>query len=129
MANTDLLSSRIQNYRRMEQRRIAFSIGVTYETPLERLREIPGLMQDILARTDNVRFERCHFKAYGDFSLEFETVYYLTSSDYGAYMDAQQQINLELKQAFDARGIEFAYPTQVLYLNGSAPQPIASSAQ
>ena len=129
MANTDLLSSRIQNYRRMEERCIAFSIGVTYETPLERLREIPELMQQILAQTDNVRFERCHFKAYGDFSLTFETVYYLTSSDYGAYMDAQQQINLALKQAFDARGIEFAYPTQVLYLNGSAPQPIASSAQ
>ena len=121
LSNSDLTNSRIRNYKRMQERRIVFSIGVAYETSLEQLKAIPGYIEEIIKKTENTRFDRCHFHSYGDFSLNFEVVYYMTTPDYAAYMDAQQKINWEIKEVFDTQGIEIAYPTQVLYLNQSEP--------
>ncbi len=117
IANTDLTSSRIRNYKRMKQRRIAFKFGVIYDTNPEQLAAIPQIVEHIINSTENLTFDRAHFLAYGDFSLDFEVVYFVGSSDYTQYMNAQQQINLQLKQEFTQRGIEFAYPTQVNYLH------------
>jgi small-conductance mechanosensitive channel len=116
-SNQDLTSSRVRNYQRMEQRRIAFQIGVTYETRSEQLQELPTLIQSIIEKQEGAIFDRAHFASYGDFSLNYEIVYYVTSNDYRQYMDIQQAINFELKDELEKRGIEFAYPTQVLYLN------------
>lgn len=117
LSNSDLTSSRIHNYKRMEERRIVFSIGVTYETRSEQLQAIPQYIQAIVDQTENTRFDRCHFSSYGDFSLNFETVYYMETSDYTAYMDAQQKINFAIKECFEAQDIEIAYPTEVHYLS------------
>ncbi|MGC9504600.1 mechanosensitive ion channel family protein [Baaleninema sp.] len=121
LSNTDLTGSRIRNYKHMKTRRIVFSIGVTYETGLDKLEEIPNLLKAIVEATENVTFDRAHFASYGDFSLNYEVVYYVNSSDYAQYMDAQQQMNFEIKRAFDARNIDIAYPTQVIYYNPAAP--------
>lgn len=117
LSNSDLTSSRIRNYKRMQERRIVFSLGVTYDTTLEQLQSIPKSIQDIINQTEKTRFDRCHFHSYGDFSLNFETVYYMTTPDYTAYMDAQQKINFAIKKCFETNGIEMAYPTEVLYVN------------
>ncbi|MGB3495151.1 MAG: mechanosensitive ion channel family protein [Elainellaceae cyanobacterium] len=116
MPNTDLTGSRIRNYKRMQRRRIVFHIGVTYETGLTKLESISDLIQEIIVNADNAIFDRAHFLEYGDFSLNFEVVYFVTSNDYNLYMDTQQTINLALKRRFQERGIDFAYPTQVQYL-------------
>lgn len=120
LANTDVTGSRVRNYKRMMERRIVFGLGVTYETGLEQLEEIPTLIKNIITGIEKARFDRAHFATYGDFGLNFEVVYYVLSGDFNLYMDLQQQINLEIKKAFDSRGIEFAYPTQVLYVNSMA---------
>lgn len=116
-SNTDLLTSRIRNYGRMFERRIAFLIGVTYETPRDKLELIPRVLKEAVeGHGDKVRFDRAHFKSYGPYSLDFETVYYVRSPDYTLYMDIQQAINLRIHEIFEHNGIEFAYPTQTLYL-------------
>jgi len=115
-SNSDLLSSRVRNYKRMYERRIAFSIGVTYQTSPEMVEEIPVLIEGIVSGQPDVRFDRCHFKAFGDFAIVFETVYYVLVPEYGAYMNAQQVINLAIMRAFAERHIEFAYPTQTLFV-------------
>lgn len=120
-ANTDLTSSRVKNYKRMESRRIAFRIGVLYETPLARVKEIPGLIKEIIDGIAEARFDRAHFFSYGDFSLLYEIVYYVLAPDYNTYMDVQQRINFALREEFDKRGIVFAYPTQTLYVNKVEP--------
>jgi small-conductance mechanosensitive channel len=122
-ANGDLLNSRIRNYKRMAERRIAFSIGVTYDTPYEKLQAIPGLIREIIDSQEKTRFDRAHFKEYGDFSLDFEIVYYVLVPDYNIYMDIQQEINMELYRRFEEKGIEFAYPTQTLYINRRLDSP------
>lgn len=113
-SNTDLTSSRIRNYRRMKERRVNFKLGVTYETGSEKLEMIPGIVKEIIDSIDGLRFDRAHFEKFGDFSLIFEIVYYLDTSDYYKYMDHQQQINLAIYRRFEEAGIEFAFPTQEL---------------
>jgi len=115
-SNSDLLSSRVRNYKRMYERRIAFSVGVTYQTSPDQLEEIPLLIEEIVSSQDNTRFNRSHFKTLGDFALQFETVYYVLISDYAVFMDVQQAINLSIMRAFAERGIEFAYPTQTVFV-------------
>ena len=101
----------------MEQRRVVFQLGVTYQTTLKQLKEIPGIIKNIIENTSDTVFDRAHFFSYGDFSLNIETVYYIMSRDYKKYMDTQQEINFAIKQEFEKRGIEFAYPTQTLFLS------------
>jgi len=123
-SNNDLLQSRIRNYKRMLKRRIVFTIGVIYQTPHEKLVKIPGMIKKIIESIEQVRFDRSHFKAYGDFSLNFETVYWVESPDYNVYMDIQQRINLMIYKQFEQEEIEFAYPTQTLYFNQENNHPI-----
>lgn len=116
-SNNDLLNSRIRNYKRMYERRIVFSFGVVYDTPVEKLERISGLVREIVEAQDEVRFDRAHFHRYGDFSLDFEVVYYVLVPDYNTYMDIQEAINLQLFRRFKEEGIEFAFPTQTIHVS------------
>ena len=116
-SNTDLTNSRVRNYKRMKKRRVVFKIGATYQTTLEQVKAIPGVIKGIIENTKDAVYDRSHFFSYGDFSLIFETVFYVLSADYNKYMDVQQEINFAIKEEFEKRGIEFAYPTQTLYLS------------
>ena len=115
-SNNDLLKSRIHNYKRMSERRIVFSFGVIYQTSLEKLKLINNIISDIIKSQQQARFDRVHFKEYGESSLNFEVVYFVTDPDYNIYMDLQQAINLEMFRRFQEEGIEFAYPTTTLFI-------------
>ncbi|MFZ1866333.1 MAG: mechanosensitive ion channel family protein [Polyangiales bacterium] len=125
-SNNDLLTSRIRNFGRMQERRVVFKLGVTYQTPAEKLEGIPGIIREAIEARDKTRFDRSHFASYGDFSLDFETVYYVLSADYNLYMDIQQAINLAIFRRFADEGIEFAYPTQTLFLEKEQAEETAS---
>ncbi|MCK5793234.1 MAG: mechanosensitive ion channel family protein [Anaerolineales bacterium] len=113
-SNTDLLNSRIRNYKRLEKRRISFNIGVIYGTSVELLKKIPEMIENIISPLEHAEFDRTHFKTLGDFSLNFSVVYHVLDPDYSVYLDIQQTINLEIYQQFEKEGIEFAYPTQTV---------------
>ncbi|NIR52206.1 mechanosensitive ion channel [candidate division KSB1 bacterium] len=115
-SNSDLLNSRIRNFKRMYERRVVFSLGVIYQTPHEKLERIPGMIRKIIEEQEQARFDRAHFKEYGASSLVYEIVYYVLTPDYNMYMDIQQSINLTIFKRFEEEGIEFAYPTQTLFL-------------
>jgi len=116
-SNTDLTDSRVRNYRLMEKRRVLFRIGVTYQTSLGQLKEIPKIIERVIKNTKDTSFDRAHFFSYGDFSLIFEVVYFVLNPDYNKYMDVQQEINFAIREEFEKRSIEFAYPTQKLYVS------------
>jgi small-conductance mechanosensitive channel len=104
----------------MFERRVTLSLGVTYQTPAATLRRIPAMIREIVEAHDNVRFDRAHFHTFGDSALSFEIVYYVLTPDYNPYMDVQQSINLTVLERFAAEGIEFAYPTQTVFVSGVA---------
>jgi small-conductance mechanosensitive channel len=116
MSNADLLKSRVRNYGRMNERRVDFTIGVTYETHSDKLDLIPHIIRGIVEGQSDTRFDRSHFVAHGPASRDFGTVYYVLSADYNRYMDIQQDINMRIHREFGRIGVEFAYPTQRILL-------------
>ena len=116
-SNSDLTDSRLRNYKLMDKRRVVFKLGIVYQTPTKQLKEIPKIIEDIIKNVKDTVFDRAHFFSYGDFSLIFEIVYYVAGADYNKYMDVQQEINFAIRDEFEKKGIEFAYPTQTLYVN------------
>jgi small-conductance mechanosensitive channel len=115
--NKELTSTRINNYKKLERRRIQFSFGVVYDTPAEKLEKALEITKEVVDKIELVDLDRVHFKEYGDYSLNFEVVYYVNTPDYNRYMDIQQEINLSLKKRFEKEGISFAYPTQTVIVN------------
>jgi small-conductance mechanosensitive channel len=108
IGNSDLLKSRLRNYKRMHERRVEFCFRIAYETPIDKLRKVPGIVKGIIESRDRIRFERAHFKELGDEWLSFEVVYWVTDADFNLYMDIQQEINLQLMAAMAKEKIEFA---------------------
>jgi small-conductance mechanosensitive channel len=125
MSNSDLLSSRVRNYGRMSERRVVFSTSITYETPIELVERIPGLIREIVESQQGTRFDRSHFARHAAASLDFETVYFVLSADFNRYMDVQQAINIRLHRELAKLGVEFAYPTQRLLIAPQGPQGAA----
>ena len=115
MSNSDLLSSRVRNFGLLFERRINFKIGIVYETPREKIKQVPKILEEAIRAQPKTRFDRAHFTAFGDFSLNYEAVYFVLDPAYGTYMDVQQAINLRIHEEFEKAGIEFAYPTVVQY--------------
>jgi small-conductance mechanosensitive channel len=115
ISNTDLVNSRINNYKRMKQRRINFSFGLTYNTPLEKLKKVPGIVEEIIKSIDKTEFDRTFFTEFAASSLLFQVVYYVKDSDYKIYQGIQQQINFQLKEKMEELGVSFAFPTQTIY--------------
>jgi len=115
-SNSDLIKSRIRNYKRMRERRIQFTVRVIYQTPTAKLKAIPDMLREAVEAQQMTRFDRAHLKEFGDSALVFEVVYYVLTPDYNAYMDIQQAINLMLYERFEREGIEFAYPTQSVFV-------------
>jgi len=115
-SNADLLKSRIRNFKRMQERRVLFLIGVRYDTPADVIARIPAMIREAIEAQSPVRFDRSHFSAYGDSALTFETVYFVLTADFLTYMNIHQAVNLTLLRKFAAERIEFAYPTRTVVL-------------
>ncbi|MGD9842493.1 MAG: mechanosensitive ion channel family protein [Steroidobacteraceae bacterium] len=112
LANADLLKSRLRNFGQMTERRMVFNIGVTYETPLNKLEQLPVLIRTIVESQTGIRFDRCHLLRFGDSAIEFETAYFVLSAQLMDSMDIQHAINMALLATFAREGIAFAYPTR-----------------
>lgn len=119
MNNSALVSGTIYNFADMSQRRMIYKIGVAYKTSVDLMQEIPTLIENIVNAVEHTNFNRCHFTEFADSSLNFELVYYIDTRDYTIALNAQQEINLNILKAFAERGVEIAFPTQTIYLEGS----------
>ena len=116
VSNADLTGSRIRNYKTMQQRRVSFTLAVTYDTPSEKLKAIPPMIQQIVEETEDTTFSRAHFASFGTYSLNFEIVYFVLSADYDRYMEINQRINLAIKDGFEQLGVSFALPTSMVQM-------------
>lgn len=115
-SNSDLLSSRIRNYQRMDRRRVVLPLGLSYKTSYEKIKAIPTMVEEVFQKVDNCTFARAHFKEFGQSALNYEVVYWIESADYSLFMDIQQEVGLEIIKRFGEEGIEFAYPTHTVIL-------------
>jgi small-conductance mechanosensitive channel len=117
MSNSNLTNSRVHNYKRMEKRRVVLKIGVIYGTSSTKIENIPSMIESMIKEQDELTFDRAHFSGFGDFSLNFEIVFFVINADYVTFMNNQQSLLLKIYRAFENEGIEFAFPTQTLLLD------------
>lgn len=129
MSNGDLLQSRVRNYKRMQERRVVYTFGVTYDTPAAKVEKVPAMISDILDTLDNCRLDRSHFKGFGDSALLFETVFWITQPDFAISMDVQQRLSLEIMRRFETEGIRFAFPTRTIHIEGTERTSLAPHSQ
>ena len=120
MNNSALTHTTLLNFADMENRRMIYSLGVTYSTSVEQMKAIPAWVEQIIEVIPNTSFDRCHFTEFGDSSLNLELVYYIDTRDYTTAMDAQQAVNLGIMECFAKEGIEFAFPSRTLYLESDS---------
>lgn len=116
-SNTFLTNSQVHNYKRMQTRRVVFTLSVKYNTPVAQVKEVPGIVRNIVQSVSDVKFDRGNFSELAGTALKFEFVYYIQSADYNVYMNKQEEILLQILTQFRAADIQFAFPTQTLYLN------------
>lgn len=134
IANGDLLKSRIHNYKRMEQRRVVFSVNVAHDTPADAVARIPDIVRAVIALSPKTKFDRCHLLAFTESSLRLEAVYFILDPDYNLYADTQHAINLEIMRRFAAEKIALALPARSVFVRGESvaatvartPQPTVS---
>ena len=117
ITNTKVFSDIIQNYAKMKERRVVGKIGVIYETEEKKLKLIGDIIKKSIEKRPNTRFDRANLVNFGNFSIDFEFVYYITNPDYNLYILTQEKIFNDIFEAFKNEGIEFAYPTQKIYLD------------
>lgn len=124
-SNTELLRQTIQNYKRMDQRRVVFTLRVPYDTPVDTLTEVPRDIKTQIESQAATKFDRAHVASFGDHGLEIEAVYYIMSADYNRYMDTQQEINFGILRALAARNVALRPQERMLHLreeSGPLPQ-------
>lgn len=131
ISNSDLLSTRIRNYKRMHERRVVVLFQLTHGLRTEKLRNATAIIQSVIASKPLARMERCHFMDITPMSLNIETVYFALSEDFNIHMDLKQEILMEIYAAFEKEGLSFAYPTQTLHINPTeilmSPLPLGES--
>ncbi len=116
ISNSNLTNSRIHNFKALKRRRYVFTLGVTYQTTPDKLKIIPEIISNIIKQFENTELDRCTFASFGDSRINFETVIFYDSSDYKEFMLTLDKINLLIFEEFNKNEIDFAYPTQTIFL-------------
>jgi len=116
MSNNALTSSIVQNFKKMRERRIVFSIGVTYNTSLKKLQRALEVIKRAIESQELARLDRAHFKQFDESALLIEAAYYVRAPEYNKYMDANQEILFNIKLGFEKEKIEMAFPTRTIYI-------------
>lgn len=124
-SNGDLTKSRLRNYKLMNERRIPFTFGLTFDATPEQLEQVPAAVKKVIGAQPQARFDRAHFTGFGDSSLDFEVVYWMQTPDYAAYRDVQQAVNLGLMREFAVLGVDFAFPTRTLMFSKQSPVAVS----
>lgn len=116
-SNKELTTAKVHNMKKMEKRRAQFSLGITYETPTEKMKKIPAIIEKIIKKEDIAELDRINFINFNDFSLDYDLVYFINSPDYKIFVNTNERILLDIKKEFEKEKIEFAYPTKTIHLS------------
>ncbi len=116
--NSTLANVSIINWSRMSKRRVHFTVGLTYQTPQEKLVEAVKAIRKILASHPDEVVQGSSlvtFDSFGAYSLNIEVYYFTSGTSWTVYMQTKEQINLEIQSRLAEIGVEFAYPTQTIF--------------
>ena len=125
--NDEMAKIDIENIdRRLHIRRLA-NIGITYDTPPEKVEKAVDIILQILDNHEGMdpKFPpRAYFSEYDPYSLNILVLYWYHPADYWGYMKFSQGVNLQIAREFQKEGIKFAFPTSTTYLSQEDSQPL-----
>jgi len=116
VSNKDLTNAKIRNLKRIEKRKVSFDIAVLHKTPLEKLKKINSMIENIIKNEKNTEFDGIYLYQLGDYGLKFSVVYYVLSGKGVDYLIAHQNINFKILAEFEREGIEMAHLAQPIRL-------------
>ncbi len=129
ISNTNLLDKEIHNLARLARRRIILTLGVAYYTPPETCENMPALLKEIIEGHQKCKMVRCGLVSFGDSSLDIEVQFDVASDDYNEVFDARHRVCVAILASFNARGIDFAFPTQTTAIADRTGRPIEPAFQ
>lgn len=118
ISNAQLLGKRVHNYSRMRERRVAYGLGISIDTPREKAERLVQEVRVLIASIDGVRFERGHLTGFGETSLDYEFVYHVLSPDFARHRDIQQHITLSILALVERLQVRLITPTHMLAPQG-----------
>jgi small-conductance mechanosensitive channel len=110
ISNADLLKSRVRNYGRMGERRGVVTIGVSYDTPADKVRLVGQIIENAIKSQTSVRLERCYLKELSAASINFEAIFFVADGNFDTLANAMQAINLKILDEFERADVQFAQP-------------------
>jgi MscS family membrane protein len=121
--NSTIANSPVENVSREPSRRIKLDLGLTYDTTPEAMQRAIDILRDIAAEHADLQAREpvIAFNAFGDFAMNILFQYYILAG--ADVVETQTRMNLAILQQFNAEGLEFAFPTQMIYT-----QPIEAAA-
>ena len=131
MPNGELANMSIRNVAKRPNIRRILNLGVTYDTSAEKLQQAIEIVEDVLRDHEGQDPElpaRVFFNEFNDSSLNLFVIYWYHPADWWAYCAFSQQVNLEIYQRFNKANIEFAFPSQTIYLAGEEASETESPA-
>lgn len=114
--NKTVGNATITNISRRPHIRTVLDIGITYDTPPDRIRLALKILEDIYRGHPKTKDVIIGFDKFLDYSLNLRIIHFWDGLDYKEYVKGLQELNLEVKRRFDAERIEFAFPTQTHYI-------------
>jgi MscS family membrane protein len=119
--NGELANMMIQNVAKRPFIKRVMNVTVTYDTSPEKVQEAIDILKELLDNHEGMNPDlppRVFFSDFNDCSLNIIAIYWYHPPEYWKYMEHANGLNMELLKRYNDAGIEFAFPTQTLYVNG-----------
>ena len=119
--NSVIANSIIENVGKRHFIRRTSNITITYDSGHAKANKAVEIIKEILAEVPQLNVDpatppRVYFNEFNDWSLNIYMSYWGRPADYWLYQQVNERVNLEMMRRFEAEGIEFAFPTQTLYV-------------
>ncbi len=125
--NGELANKTIQNIGRRPYIRRLTNLTITYDTPPEKIDQAIEIVNELLDHHEGMHEDlppRVYFNDFNAASLNILVIYWYHPPNYWDYMAFTERFNKEVFRRFNEEGIDFAFPTQTLFLAGDPKRPL-----
>lgn len=119
--NSMLANEPILNFNRRDMRRVAMNLGVSYNTPIEKIQACVHSIRDILENNDDIDKDgiQVGFDKFNESSLDIFICFFINKVNFSDYMSVKQEVNYRIIDTLEKEGISIAFPTRSIYVESS----------